>query len=299
MSFSSDVKQELSELRPKNSCCRRALTYGLLEGGHAFSGGEISLQTEHEAVAALYHEQVAALLPQKEAVVSETLSRRGGFYIVSVDTAACSTVLERFGHTAGELSVRLNRGNLNCEACATAYLRGLFLACGAVVNPETGYHLEFCLPYYNLSKDVLCLLKECGLNAKYICRKGNHVVYLKESEQIEDCLTLMGAMSSCLSLMNVKMLKDIRNQANRIANCENANIDKQVIAASQQRSAIERLMRSGKLSEQPESLQQLAHLRLEYPTASLRELGDLCEPPMSRSGVNHRLKRLQELAEEL
>ncbi len=299
MSFSSNVKQELAELRPKNLCCRRALTYGLLQGGHAFSGQEISLQTEHEAVAALYREQVAALLPKEEDVVAEKLTRRGGFYIVSVAPSACSAVLDPFGHTAGELSVRLNRGNLNCEACTAAYLRGLFLACGAVVNPETGYHLEFCLPYYNLCKDVLCLLRECGLGAKYICRKGNHVVYLKESEQIEDCLTLMGAMSSCLELMNIKMLKDIRNQANRIANCENANIDKQVIAASQQRGAIERLMASGKLSEQPEALQQLARLRLESPTASLRELGELCNPPMSRSGVNHRLQRLLELAEEL
>lgn len=299
MSFSSDVKQELTELRPKNHCCRRALTYGLLQGGHAFSGQEISLQTEHEAVAALYREQVAALLPKEEAVASEKLSRRGGFYVVSVAPSACGAVLDPFGHTAGELSVRLNRGNLNCETCMAAYLRGLFLACGAVINPETGYHLEFCLPYYNLSKDVLCLLQECGLGAKYICRKGNHVVYLKESEQIEDCLTLMGAMSSCLELMNIKMLKDIRNQANRIANCENANIDKQVIAASEQRGAIERLMESGKLSEQPEALQQLARLRLEYPTASLRELGELCDPPMSRSGVNHRLQRLLELAEAL
>lgn len=296
MSFASEVKAELSQIRPKNACCRQAQLYGMLEGGHAFSGKEISLQTEHETVAGVYREQVQALLPPGREVRLETRPRRSGFYVVQVAPGDIGAVLTQFGHETDTASLRLNRANLGCDQCAAAYLRGAFLACGAVTNPETDYHLEFCLPYYNLSRDFLNLLLELGLKGKYICRKGNHVIYFKESEQIEDCLTLMGATNACLTLMNVKMVKDIRNQANRIANCENANIDKVVAAAADQREAIEKLRQSGVLSTLSEELQELAELRLQHPDASLRELGELLTKPVSRSGVNHRLQRLIELA---
>lgn len=295
MSFAAETKAELAEIRPKSACCRLAELYGMLEGGHAFTAQEISLQTEHQAVAEAYRQQVQSLLPSEHTVQCETHARRGGSYTVRVAQEDVPFVLETFGHEAGS-SVRINRANLECEQCAAAYLRGAFLVCGAVTNPETDYHLEFCLPYYNLSRDFLNVLSECGLHGKYICRKGNHIIYFKESEQIEDCLTLMGATNACLELMNVKVIKDIRNQANRIANCENANIDKVVAAASEQRRAIETLKKSGAFSALSEDLQELAELRLQNPEASLRELGEMLTKPVSRSGVNHRLQRLIELA---
>ena len=208
-------------------------------------------------------------------------------------------VLERFGHAAGEVSLRLNRANLECEDCPAAYLRGAFLACGTVTNPSTDYHLEFSLPHHLLSRDLLTLMQELGFRARLVHRKGSQVIYLKESEQIEDALTLMGATGASLELMNVKMVKDIRNAANRIANCENANIDKTVTASLAQIEAIRQIERLQGLDGLPEELRELARLRLENPDMSLRELGEQLSEPLSRSGVNHRLRRILEFAQGL
>ena len=185
------------------------------------------------------------------------------------------------------------------DDCPAALLRWAFLACGAVGNPETGYHLEFSVPYYNLSRDLLALLRELGFGAKHVCRKGAHVVYFKESEQIEDCLTLMGAPNASLELMGVKMVKDIRNNANRVTNCESANIDKTVAAAAVHVEAVRKIEARGGLELLPEDLREAARPRLENPDMSLRELGEAMEPPLSRSGVNHRLLRIVEFAEKL
>ena len=196
MSFSSEVKQELAELTADKPCCRAALAYGLLEFGHAFTGSRMSLQTEHAAVAHLYSALAADVCGIAPPTV-QTLPRRGGFCIVSVEgDAPRARVLERFGHSPADLAVRLNRANLECDGCAPALLRGAFLACGAVIDPASGYHMEFSVPYYNLCRDLLSLLRELGFHAKQVCRKGAQVVYLKESEQIEDCLTLMGATNA-------------------------------------------------------------------------------------------------------
>lgn len=299
MSFSADVKQELAAIRPQKGCCLAAQCYGMLEFAHAYCGEEVSLQTEHRAVAELYSEMLheCCSLPAPPITVKK---RRGDFYIVNLsDGWAKTRALERFGHAAADTSVRMNRANLDCDGCAAALLRGAFLVCGAVSNPENAYHLEFSMPYYNLSRDLLALLREMDFSAKYVCRKGTHVIYLKESEQIADCLTLMGAQSASLEMLGVKVLKSIRNDVNRAANCETANIDKTVKAAGIHIDAVRRLEKAGMLEKLPESLQQLARLRVERPDMSLRELGENCEPPLTRSGVNHRLQRLLEAAENL
>lgn len=299
MSFSADVKTELAAIRPHKGCCLAAQCYGMLEFAHAFCGDEISLQTEHMGVASVYsalvHECCSVpappLIPQK---------RRGEFFVVPVEEPwARRKVMERFGHSVTDSTVRLNLANLDCDGCAAAVLRGAFLVCGAVTNPENDYHLEYSMPYYNLSRDLLALLRELNFSAKYVCRKGTHVIYLKESEQIADCLTLMGAQSASLEILGVKVLKSIRNDVNRAANCESANIDKTVAAATTQMDAIRRLEAVGALGALPESLQQLAKLRMENPDMSLRELGENCTPPLTRSGVNHRLQRILEAAEKL
>lgn len=299
MSFSSDVKQELCQELPDKSCCRAALCYGLLEFGHAFSAAQISLQTEHAGVAALYSAltaEVCGIAP----LSMRTQERRSGFFIVQAgDAQDRDKIRARFGHEPAELSVRLNRANLECDGCAAALLRGAFLACGAISNPETGYHLEFSVPYYNLGRDLLALLGEMGVHARQICRGGSQVLYLKESEQIEDCLTLMGAVNASLALMNVKIVKDIRNNANRVTNCESANIDKTVAAAAVHVEAVRKIEARGGLQLLPEDLRELAALRAENPDFSLRELGEALTPPLSRSGVNHRLRRIVEFANKL
>jgi DNA-binding protein WhiA len=178
-------------------------------------------------------------------------------------------------------------------------LRGAFLSCGAVTNPEKDYHLEFSVPYYNLSRDLLALLGEEGFPAKMVSRNGSYIVYIKESERIEDCLTYLGASRGALEMMSVKMVKSIRNETNRRLNCENANIDKTIAAAGAHADAIRRIRAAGALDSLSPELRQLALLREENPDMSLRELGAALDPPLSRSGVNHRLQRLLTIADEL
>lgn len=299
MSFSSDVKQELTDILPDKPCCCAAQAYGMLQFGHAFSGREISLQTEQEAVARLYGfliTKVCGVTPPAE----ETLRRRATLHSRAFpDAATRKTILERFGHSPSDISVRLNRANLDCDHCARALLRGAFLSCGAVTNPERDYHLEFSVPYYNLSRDLLALLGEEGFPAKMVSRNGSYIVYLKESERIEDCLTYLGASHGALEMMSVKMVKSIRNETNRRLNCENANIDKTVAAAGVHADAVRRIQAAGALDSLTPELRQLALLRVENPDMSLRELGAALDPPLSRSGVNHRLQRLLSIADEL
>ena len=287
MSFSSEVKDELSRFRPANACCAAAEAYGLAECGHAFSPSAVSLQTENPVVAAIYRESLSRVCGLPDGAWRDD-ARLSGIRIVSLPQERHRLrVLERFGHAAGEVSLRLNRANLECEECPAAYLRGAFLACGTVTNPSADYHMEFSIPHYPLSRDLLALMQELGFRARLVRRKGSQVVYLKESEQIEDALTLMGATGASLELMNVKMVKD------------NANIDKTVAASLAQAEAIRKIMEKQGLDGLPEELRELARLRLENPEMSLRELGEQLSEPLSRSGVNHRLHRIMELADKL
>lgn len=298
MSFSSDIKNELAALPNETACCDVAQAYGMAEFGRSFSQAGVSWQTEHEEAAKRYAEllkSVCGVIPQMICPSAD----KTGMYTVSVAESERTTVLERFGHSGSEVTLRLNRAVLDCEACAAAFLRGVFLACGAITNPQVDYHLEFSVPYLNLSRDLTALLGEMGFRARTVRRKGNYVIYFKESEQIEDCLTLMGAMNASLELMNVKIIKSIRNNVNRAANCESANLDKTVAAALVQAEAVRKIESRLGLDALPEELRALCRLRLDNPDLSLRELGEQLEPPISRSGVNHRFKRILEIAEEL
>ena len=297
MSFSSDLKTELAAVTGP-ACCEVAQAYGMLEYGRCFSAAGISLQTENGAVAQRYFEllqTVCGVLP----LIETPPVGKAGLYTVSVPKQDRERVLARFGHGGREVALRLNRANLECDECAAAFLRGVFLVSGTVTNPQVDYHLEFNVPYLNLSRDLMALLGEQGLAAKSVRRKGNYIVYFKESEQIEDCLTSIGAMNASLELMNVKMVKSIRNNVNRAANCETANLDKTLAAALPQVEAVRRIEEKLGFDALPEDLRELCRLRVENPEFSLRELGEALEPPLSRSGVNHRLRRVMEIANEL
>lgn len=298
MSFSSDIKNELATVACESLCCEVAQLYGMAEFGRAFSGKAVSLQTESEAAARRY----TALLSSVCGVTANHTAPaedKQGMHNVIVRQEDCEKVIRRFGHEGREVTRRLNRAVLDCESCTAAYLRGVFLACGAVTNPQVDYHMEFSVPYYNLSGDLAVLLAEMGLHPRIVRRKGNYVVYFKESEQIEDCLTLMGAVSASLELMNVKMIKSIRNNVNRAANCETANIDKTVAAALKQTEAVNKIESTIGLEALPEGLRELCRLRLDNPDLSLRALGECFEPPLSRAGVNHRFQKILEIAENL
>ena len=299
MSFSADVKTELAAIQPERGCCVAAQMYGMLECGHAFSQRAMGLQTEHPAVAARYASLLPLVCRVAEPPVRTFSSSRGTLSVTVDDPSARKRVLERFGHSGSEPVLRINRANFDCDDCAASYLRGAFLVSGAVSNPQTDYHLEFTLPYLKLSRDLVALCHELGLRVKTVVRKGNHVVYLKESEQIEDCLTLMGATTSSLEMMNVQMIKDIRNNANRVTNCEMANTDKAVAAASKQVAAIRKIQQNGGLTALPADLRELAQARLENPHLSLRELAECLSEPLTRSGIHHRLARILAYAEDI
>ncbi|MCL2884288.1 MAG: DNA-binding protein WhiA [Oscillospiraceae bacterium] len=292
MSFSSDIKKSLAALLPEKDCCLLAEAYGLLECGREFSGCGIELQTENAYVAKRYATLVKLITG---AEVQTTKSPK--YYLARIPASQREQVLARFGHRSGELSVRLNRANFDCDDCVGAYLRGLFLACGTVTNPQVDYHLELCVPHYTLCGDVAALLREKDIPPKRARRGGGELLYVKESELIEDFLTLIGATAATLEMMNIKIVKDIRNTANRQSNCDAANIARTVDAAAAQCACLKRLADAAAALDGED--RELLLTRLDNPTASLRELSELLSYPLSRSGVYHRLQKLLRQADEL
>ena len=297
MSFSHDVKTELCTVTEEDAYVKKAEAYGLLLFGRSFTSSGFLLQTEHEDV----YDTAATLLDSEYGIKlkPKNTCRRDGRGFIALMPEKGNDALHlflSFGYDQKTVSLRINRANIEGESAIAAFLRGVFLSCGTVVDPEKDYHLEFVTPYLNLSRDLLCLLLEHDFEPKSIERKGNHVVYFKDSEQIEDLLTYMGAARQSLELMNVKIYKDFRNKANRVTNCETANIEKTVNASTSQIEAINKLIRRHGIETLPDDLREIAMLRLQYPEVSLRELGGMLQVPLSRSGVNHRLRKLLELS---
>lgn len=293
MSFSKEVKDELIKVQYERPCCKRSALYGLCLFGRAFSSSKVMLQTEHRGVAELYSQLLGEVFNIKSQIRPTPKARSYNVFVPS--KTDCEKLVKSFGHSDGE-SLKINHSNFYCESCAGAFAAAAFLACGTVSSPQKDYHLEFTIPYYNLSKSFQTLLSEMELQPKYAGRKGYNIVYFKESEAIENCLYIMGASDAMFDMMNIKIVKDFRNKANRKANCENANINKMVAAAAVQISAIEKIWRQKGREYLPANLQQLALLRYENPDLSLGELAALSPEGLSRSGINHRLKKIVEIA---
>ncbi|MBO5409679.1 MAG: DNA-binding protein WhiA [Clostridia bacterium] len=295
MSFSSDVKSELSKTENLSSCCLHAQVYGLVLFAH-FSRYNLSITTENTDVFDLYISYLKDYC-KTQPVINNLSGKKLTAYLKT--DAEKETVFEKFGHSLKEPTLRINRSNITEECCATAFLRGVFLACGTVTSPERGYHLEFVVPYKRLCTDLMKFMDELNLNPKYIVRKGNHIIYFKDSESIEDILALIGAQDASLMLMGIKIEKDVKNTVNRRLNFEISNINKTVDAAKLQVQAIQRIEQTKGISSLPENLQKIAKLRLENPEASLRDLEQLMDEPISRSGINHRLSKLINIAENI
>jgi DNA-binding protein WhiA len=179
------------------------------------------------------------------------------------------------------------------------FTAGVFLASGSVNDPEKEYHLEFCSPEEKIAEELISLLGEIGVNAGITVRRGQYIVYIKGSESIEDTLTFINAQQCTLELMNVKIYKDVRNKANRITNCDNANINKVVKASMKQVEDIKLIAEKRGLESLTDELRQVAEIRLESIGLSLQDIGESLEPPISRSGVNHRFKKLAKIADEI
>lgn len=299
MSFSSAVKEELAKIQDMPSCCTHAMAYGILLFGRAFNSRSISIMTEHKCVAQKYVELIEKTTGLN---IDIHVSEAGKYSIVIEDSDDIFKILNQFYVSGNESIARINRGNLlnenddgtseimNC--CNSSFLRGAFLSCGTISDPNKSYHLEFVVPFKTLSMDLLKLLTEYDIKAKHMTRRGVNVIYVKDSESIEDLLNIMGATMSAFEIMNIKIYKDIRNTSNRQTNFSFANITRTVSAACEQVDIIKKMLADGTFEYLSSDVQEIANLRLENPEASLRELGEMCDPVISRSAVNHKLKKI-------
>ncbi|MCR1955373.1 DNA-binding protein WhiA [Clostridioides mangenotii] len=185
------------------------------------------------------------------------------------------------------------------DECKRAFLRGAFLGGGSISDPDKSYHMEFVTNSEEFAISLKDLINSLGLNSKIVPRKSNYIVYLKESEQISDLLSVIGAHKALLSLQNTKVLKEMRNNVNRIVNCETANLSKTVNASVRQVEDINLIQKTIGISNLPKNLQEIALIRVEYEDMTLKELGEILDPPIGKSGVNHRLRKIGEIAEKL
>lgn len=296
MSFSSQVKNELVKIEYEQMCCKKSVLYGMALFAKYFSFREVVFQSETKEIVELFQELLKQLCNIESEIIVSPAGKSFSIELLKMDATKLLTYL---GHNERETNLLVNVSNFACENCQNAFLAGAFLSCGTVSTPEKSYHLEFTIPYRNLSRSFITLLQEMELAPKLTNRKGYYVVYFKESETIEDFLYIMGASKSMFDIMNVKIVKEIRNSANRKANCETANIDKMVKAATPQIAAILKIKEKKGLDSLTQPLKEMAEVRLDNPDSSLQELAEMFEPPLSRSGVNHRLKRIVDIANEI
>jgi len=277
-------------------CCALAEAYGVLLYCTVFSPREIRIVTGcrpfGERLPRLFRRAFGfAIAPLPE------VSRGGKQTFLLTDRERIERVFAAYGYSAADLlQHHINLAVLEEDCCKAAFIRGAFLAGGSITDPAKLYHLELVTDHASVSRETLSVLLEMGFAPKYIARSGNYITYFKQSEAIEDLFTTIGAPVSAMEIMSAKVEKDMRNAVNRRVNCDSANADKIVSAAAAQMEAIRALDRSIGLDQLPEKLQETALLRIANPEASLADLAALSDPPVSKSCLNHRLRKIQELA---
>ena len=298
MSFAAQVKHELCRAGLGRRCCAQAEAYGVLLFCNLFTPGEIRIMTENEAFCARLPQLFKKAfklefdrLPQPDSTGKRT-------YAVTAPEKLAA-IREVYGMDGGgTLSNHINFAVLEESCCRLAFLRGAFLAGGSVTDPEKSYHLELATSHYNVSREALALMQECGFHPKQATRKSNYIAYFKRSEDIEDFLTGIGAPIAAMDIMNAKVEKTLRGSVNRRVNCDAANLDKAVEAAQSQLEAIRALEQSGELDVLPDKLREAARLRLDHPEDTLIQLAQQCDPPITKSALNHRLRKLVELGRQ-
>jgi DNA-binding protein WhiA len=312
LSFSSIAKDELARLPLGKPCCMLSELAALLHTSASLSlkgGGQVRLafQVESPGLARRIFLLLRTLFQVSPKLHFVLDSRLGGRRksIISLENKDAQTLLLAFGMMAAGEDGQMNlvrttprRAPLR-QCCRKAFLRGAFLGAGSVTSPEKGYHFEIVAADPDLSTTLLRLMEKSGLPGKQMTRKGTNVVYLKGSEQIVSALGMMGASQALLSLENTRVHKNVMNHVNRMMNCDTSNMEKQLDAATRQIEAIRALSLSRGLGALPPSLQQVARLRLSQPEATLTQLGEMLDPPLGKSGVNHRLRRIVALSQAL
>ena len=312
MSFSSDTKQELSRITPEKKCCMLAEIAGFIRvcGSIRLAGGKFKIVTVTENAAVARHfkkllKDYFKIDAGLEVGQSESLRKRRIYMITIGPDQLSEQILRETGifmirEGMDYISDGIYDGVIKTKCCRKAYLRGLFLGAGTITNPEKGYHFEIVTSTETLAGDTKKLINSfVDLHAKVASRKKSYVTYVKDSGQIKDILAIMGAHSQYFIFEDVVLTKEMRNAANRQSNCDQANIDKALATSSRQISAIKKIAESKGLKSLPEKLRITALLRLENPEATLDELAEMLDPPMKKSGINKRLKRIEEIAEKI
>lgn len=298
MSFSGNVKSELCRSEVEKNCCALAEAMGTLLFANTFAADCIRIVTENQD----FGIRLPRLFRKGLGVSFDSLPQQntaGKLIYQITEPEKIRSVFSTCGFSAHtSVSLHVNFALLEKECCQRAFLRGAFLAGGSVTDPEKRYHLELSTTHQSVSRETGRLLVEMNLAAKETERKGSAILYFKQSDSIEDFLTTIGAPVSAMAVMSAKIEKDWRNDANRKTNCDSANVDKAVAAAQEQLGAIRLLEKQDRLKTLPEKLRQTAALRCEYPETTLSELAELHDPPVSKSAVNHRMRKLMQLASE-
>ena len=297
MSFSKQVKEELSNHWALARHCQIAEVAAIVNilGEINYENGRkqcLQIATENITVARKYF-----TLLRKTFKIEVIISSHCNVNTVTVHGADMEQILNATKCSEALLEIRSIVMQRAC--CKRAFIRGAFLASGSISAPEKGYHFEIVCPTESKALQLQEMMQSFSLEAKIIQRKNTHVIYLKESTQIVDVLNVMEAHVALMELENVRILKEMRNQINRKVNCEAANINKTVSASFKQKEDILYLRDHKGFQKLPESLQLMAETRLDYPDASLKELGALMNPPIGKSGVNHRLRKLSLMAEDI
>ena len=296
MSFSNAVKTELCRWALSPKSCARAEAYGVLLFCHSFTDNEVKIVTGCPAFA----QRLPELFKRAFRVTFDRKpegAAQGKETFLITEEGKRAAIGETLGYDPGAtLAHHINLALLEEDACRTAFLRGAFLAGGSVSDPAKSYHLELCTSHYSVSRELPALLREVGFEPKQTTRKSNYVTYMKSSETIADFLTALGAPLASMELMNAKLEKHLRGSVNRRVNCDSANLDKAVDAALEQVDAIQRYARTRGLDSLPDKLRETAELRMAHPELTLSQLSALFQPPITKSALNHRLRKLMELA---
>jgi len=306
MSFSLRAKNELARVNGR-PCCRVAELAALVKTGGRLTGRDnrltLEIGTENAAVA----RKVFRLIKEVNRFAGEVSIRkhkrlnRSGYIVVVKGGKSLALALRVLGYLGnnGQLRDGIKKAVVGRDCCRRAYLRGAFLARGSLSGPGSAYHLEIPVRSELDGHDLVALMEKLGVEGRMGHRKRVPVVYIKEGEQISRCLSAMGAHTTLLHFENVRIYKEMRNRVNRLVNCDTANVNKAVDAGMRQQENVKLVVETLGLANLPSPLREVARLRLAHPDASLRELGELARPPLTKSCVNHRMRRLEALAEAL
>ena len=299
-SFSAAAKAEVCRILPQKHCCALAECFGILLYCNSFQSDGIKIITESR--------EFAYILPKlfKKAFdltfdSYPSLEAPGKLVFQIWDAEKIGDIMDSFGFSPdGTLSLHVNLPIVEDDCCKAAFLRGAFLAGGSVTDPGKGYHLELTTVHQRVAREAYTLMEEVlNFYPKTASRGGGQVLYLKQSDQISDCLAYLGASVAAMGIIEAKLEKELNNKVNRRCNCDEANTSKVVEAAQEQLSAIRALRERGVYEQLPGKLQQAAIAREENPESSLTELASMMEPPITKPAMNHRLKKLVQLAQEV